>query len=326
MRRTHGASALLSIAALGGLLGCSEDSGENPQGISGKPTGEFLALTYNVAGLPEGLTGSPNPLARMPLIGQLLNDYDLVLTQEDWKTPEMNPLMPQRVYHELLEEQATHPYASIPLPVPLGNDPAHWPATANRPAINALLSDGLNEFSRIEFDVQATLHVAWNDCFGDFTVGAADCLATKGFTVTTHVLSPGVELDVYNLHGEAGRGEQDLPLLRNNFEQQLADYISDPSRAGRAIILGGDTNLHTDRSPDGEAWRTFLTRTGLSDVCDTIDCGADVDQIDKFAYRSSAAVQITPISHTFEASKFTYEGGALSDHEPLAVRFNWKNL
>ena len=64
--------------ALAGASGCSSDDSNGGSGGNGGGTpGEFLALTYNVAGLPEGLTSSPNPLARMPIIGQLLNDYDL---------------------------------------------------------------------------------------------------------------------------------------------------------------------------------------------------------------------------------------------------------
>jgi hypothetical protein len=315
------APGLICALALVSALGCSDSDTEPGSPVTA--TGEFSALTYNVAGLPEGITGSPNPLARMPLIGVLFNDYDLVLTQEDWETPEVNPLAPQRVYHELLAERAQHRYRSIAMPVPLGNDPTHWPANTDRPEILALLSDGLNEFSRIEFDPKTTVHVTWNECYGDFTVGAGDCLATKGFSVTTHTLAPGVEVDIYNLHGEAGRTEVDIPLLVDNFEQQLADFVSDPARAGRAVILAGDTNLHTDRSPDGDAWRTFLTRTGLSDVCDTVACGAEADQIDKFAYRNSSTLEIVPQSHVFEAQKFSYEGGDLSDHPPLNVRFRW---
>ena len=69
--------------SLGAATGCSSDSNGGPGGNGGGAPTEFLALTYNVAGLPEPLTSSPNPLARMPIIGQLLNDYDLTLLQED---------------------------------------------------------------------------------------------------------------------------------------------------------------------------------------------------------------------------------------------------
>ena len=299
-------------SALAGASGCSSDSNGGSGGTGGGPPGEFLALTYNVAGLPEAFTSSPNPLARMPIIGQLLNDYDLTLLQETWETPAENPFAPQRAYHELLTAEAKHPYRSISLPQPFGMDPT-------RP--EALLSDGLNEFSRIEFDPATVEHVRWSKCFGTSS-GASDCLAFKGFTRTVHVLAPGVELDVYNLHGEAGGSEQDLPLKQLDFEE-LAAYINAHS-VDRAIILGGDTNLHTDEAFAGGIWQTFRTATGVVDVCDTLDCGTDNHDIDKFAYRSSSSLTIEPLSHAFEREKFTYSGGLpLSDHEALAVRFRW---
>jgi hypothetical protein len=198
------------------------------------------------------------------------------------------------------------------MPVPLGSDPT-------RP--EALLSDGLNEFSRIEFDPTKIEHVRWSKCFGDATTGAADCLATKGFTRTVHVLAPGVELDVYNLHGEAGGTPEDEPLKQLDFEE-LAGYVNAHS-VGRAIILGGDTNLHTDETYAGGIWQTFRTATGIVDVCETVECGTDAHDIDKFAYRSSDRLEIQPLSHDVEAAKFSYSGGDLSDHEPLAVRFRW---
>jgi hypothetical protein len=306
-------------------LGCSSDdsgSGGNPAGDGGTgaggssndlASGEFLALTYNVAGLPEVLSGSPDPLTRMPLIGALLNDYDVVLLQESWQTPDPNRFAPTRVYHEILDELSTHPYRSISAPIPLGDD-------ETRPS--ALLSDGLNEFSRVPFDPGAMVRVRWTECFGDATEGAADCLATKGFTLTVYSLADGVQLHVYNLHGEAGRTPEDLRLMRQGFEDELPAFISARS-AGHAIVLGGDTNLHTDRSPDGEIWRAFRDATGILDVCEAVDCGDHVDRIDKFAYRSSDALEVEPLSHEFERDKFSYSGGRLSDHDPLAVRFRW---
>jgi hypothetical protein len=40
-------------------------------------------VTYNVAGLPEGVSRS-SPVANLPLIGEGLNRYDLALIQEDF--------------------------------------------------------------------------------------------------------------------------------------------------------------------------------------------------------------------------------------------------
>lgn len=276
--------------------------------------GEFLALTYNVAGLPEAFSGS-DPAINMPHISPLLNGYDLVLVQEDWQTPDPNPTELE-VYHDLLAAEALHPYQSVPAPIPLGTDD-------ERP--QAMLSDGLNRFSQSEFG--PLTRVRWQGCFGGFDTsdgGAADCLAIKGFSVATHVLAPGVEVDVYNLHGEAGGTDSDH-MLRETGYLQLAAFIAEHS-AGRAIILGGDTNLHTDPGdPDRAIWEGLLAATGIVDVCAVVDCGTDAYDIDKFAFRSSEALTIEPLSHKFELEKFVRpdDQEPLSDHEALAVRFRW---
>lgn len=282
-----------------------------------KASGELLALSYNVAGLPEPLSGS-QPALNMPHISPLLNDYDLALVQEDWLTPDPNP-SDLVVYHELLAAEALHPYQSVPMPCPFGTDPL-------RP--QAVLSDGLNRFSQSAFG--ELTRVRWDGCFGGFDTsdgGAADCLALKGFSVATHTLAPGVEVDVYNLHGEAGGADKDQALREADFEQ-LAAFIAERS-PGRAIILGGDTNLHTDPGdPDKAIWDAFLAATGLEDVCGRVDCGEDATKIDKFAFRSGESVAIEPLSHTFERAKFVRPDDQvpLSDHPPLVVRFRWSEL
>ena len=277
-------------------------------------SGELAALTYNVAGLPEGLSSS-NPAANTQHISPLLNDYDLVLVQEDWLTPEPNPYN-LRVYHDVLAASARHPHQSIPAPCPLGMNPART---------SALVSDGLNEFSNFEFrDMTRT---AWEGCFGALGAsdgGASDCGAMKGFSVAVHVLAPGVEVDVYDLHGEAGSTPTDQQLQENGY-RQLATFINGFS-TGHAIIMGGDTNLHTQATnPDAAIWQQFLAATGLADVCQSVECGDDQNRIDKFAYRSNDTVTITPLSHRFEREKFVRpgDGARLSDHDALAVRFRW---
>jgi hypothetical protein len=278
-------------------------------------TGEINALSYNVAGLPEGLSGS-QPLTNTPYISPLLNDYGLVLVQESWQTPIPNPFGALRVYHELLVVDALHPYQSVSAPIPGGTDP-------RRPS--AFLSDGLNRFSNWPFG--DLTRVAWDGCFGGADTsdrGAADCLAMKGFSKATHVLAVGVEVDVYNLHGEAGSSAEDQRLSEADFVQ-LAAFINANS-SGKAIIMGGDTNLHTESgNPDRTTWNTFLSATGLRDVCGAVNCGTDNNRIDKFAFRSNAQVTIEPLSHRFEREKFVRptDGARLSDHDALAVRFRW---
>ncbi|HMJ55917.1 MAG TPA: hypothetical protein VK540_27795 [Polyangiaceae bacterium] len=295
-------------------LGPNDDAGGSGDGRA--PAGEFAALTYNVAGLPEGLSGS-HPAMNTQYISPLLDDYDLVLVQEDWLTPDPNPTG-MRLFHDVLAASAHHPFQSIPAPCPGGANPA-------RPS--ALVSDGLNEFSRFEFrDLTRT---AWQGCFGALGAsdgGASDCGAMKGFSVAVHVLSAGVEVDVYDLHGEAGSTATDQQLQEAGYGQ-LAAFINDFSR-GHAVILGGDTNLHTESTnPDAAIWQTLLADTGLSDVCQTVECGADRTIIDKFAFRSNDAIIITPLTHRFERDKFVRpDGMPLSDHNALTVRFRWTKV
>lgn len=119
--------------------------------------------------------------------------------------------------------------------------------------------------------------------------------------------------------------ENDQAARRAGFAQ-LSAYILKHS-AGRAIILGGDTNLkiaQPDRPLDGQVWSDFLAGTGLVDVCSVLDCGDDADVLDKFAFRSADSLQLIPQSHSFERARFTRtDGESLSDHDPLAVRFTW---
>jgi len=293
-RRARRVWALLAAVALG----------------SACQRGEFEALSYNVAGLPQGVSAS-NPDAFMPLIAPLLNDYDVVLLQESFRTPEPNPLAPLRLYHELLEAASEHPYRSVPKPIPLGTD-------ASRPT--ALLSDGLNRFSNFPFD--PLVRIRWSGCFGGAEgPGDGDCLGQKGFSVARTFVAPGVSIDVYNLHGEAGGGPEDQRLRSDNMVELAAGILA--YSEGRAVIVGGDFNLHTDRPLDASQFETLLEATGLIDACEYVSC-PEPGSIDKFLFRSGRDVFIVPRSHAFETQIFAGpQGEPLSDHDPLHVRFAW---
>jgi hypothetical protein len=310
MRRR--AVLVMAAALAGGLApGCT-----NPA-----RSGTIRALSYNVAGLPEGISGS-HPAVNTPLISPKLNAYDLVAVQEDWV--DFDPPVPGfDFHHDDLIAAADHPYKSVPAPPAYGRDP-------RRPS--AATADGLNLLSR--YRLSDSVHTMWNGCFGGADTadgGAADCLALKGFTFTRATLADGVEVDVYDLHGEAGGTAEDQRLQTEDF-RQLAAFLATFS-AGHAVILTGDTNLHTDgRHPDAsgtadrEIWRAFLTATGLADVCDTLSCGPDGDAIDKLALRSSPALTLTARSHQFAPEFVDAAGAPLSDHRALAVTIDWQAL
>src|SRR5690606_6096999 len=114
---------------------------------------------------------------------------------------------------------------------------------ADRPDL--AVGDGLGILSR--FPIADEERVPWTGCFGGLDTsdgGAGDCLAMKGFAAWTVTLADGVEVDVYDLHAEAGGTDEDQRLQEENFDQ-LAEFVLARSD-GRSVILGGDTNLHTD--------------------------------------------------------------------------------
>ncbi|MCC5951703.1 MAG: endonuclease/exonuclease/phosphatase family protein [Acidimicrobiia bacterium] len=297
----------------------AERSGESDDATSG----EFLLLSYNVAGLPQEISDE-NPEVNIPLISPLLEPYDIVLTQEDfdWWQPQLDALDFVN-YHERLRADTTHPYRTERNP---GPEAAGLDWEVDRPDL--LVGDGLGILSRIPFtDVE---RVPWNDCFGGAATsdgGAADCLAMKGFAVATFTLADGAEIDIYTLHAEAGSVEESLRIREENY-QQLATFMAERSD-GRAVIIAGDMNLHGEPDHrrvdvDIPVWERFLEATGLTYVCDVVTCELP-GQIDKAAFRSGGGVEIEVLSQRFATDDFVDgDGEDLSDHPPLEVRFAWR--
>lgn len=324
----------LAVGAL--LVSCSSggsDAGDGGGGSAsttepaGATSGGFSLLSYNVAGLPQEIS-KEKPGTNLQKISPHLDDYDVVITQEDfdwWKPGGLADGLDFTQYHERLRADAHHEYRTDQHPGPeaVGID-----IEADRP--NMELGDGLGVLSI--YPITDTVRVPWDSCFGEFDSGASDCLAMKGFLVTRLQVADGVVIDLYDLHGEAGGGAEDQAIQAEDF-QQLAEYIRQNSK-GRPVIVGGDTNLHTDPpgpdahedSADGEdleIWDRFLEATGLTDTCEATACD-DPGRIDKIAFRSDAGIELTPKSHEFQTDVFVDEQGEdLSDHQALEVRFAW---
>lgn len=285
--------------------------------------GKFTLLTYNVAGLPQEISGE-NPSTNIPLISPKLEAYDVVLTQEDfdWWIPALDTLDFVN-YQTRLRAQTTFPWMSERHPGPDavgidGTDP-------ERPM--PLVGDGLGTLSRFPFG--EVDRVPWEHCFGGADTsdgGAADCLAMKGFTATTMTLAEGIEVDVYNLHGEAGRTAPDSRMLAENYAL-LADYINANS-VGRPVIVAGDTNLHTApghvmEPVHGPIWSRFVADVGLIDVCIVLTCPKP-GSIDKVGWRNGGGITLAAEAYAEPTDVFVdAQGRALSDHPPVAVTFAW---
>jgi hypothetical protein len=274
--------------------------------------GSFSALTYNVAGLPQGTNPDQFPAVHTVEISPRLVPFDLVLVQEDF------------FYHDDLVSQVDHPYRSVK-------------DTSGRDPYFLGFGDGLNTLSRSPFS--GFTRVMWTACSGYFDK-ASDCLAPKGFSFARHEIAPGIEIDVYDLHADAGSDPEDLAARAANL-RQLADFLETTS-AGRAVLVMGDTNSRYTRA--GDILPEWLAATGLDDVwlelvrngsappvgdsvragCETDPSGADCEIVDKVFYRSGGGVLLSPLDYAVLASEFVDgNGNPLSDHDPVAVRFGF---
>ncbi|HEY8545908.1 MAG TPA: endonuclease/exonuclease/phosphatase family protein [Acidimicrobiales bacterium] len=328
--------ALAAVLAVALLAACSgsddgdDDAGSGDGGGDGDEApaaeGSFTVLTYNVAGLPQEIS-TENPEEHLPLISPLLDEYDVVLTQEDfdWWRPLLEGFDFVN-YHERLRAEATHEHRTTRYPGPEATGVDVGTRT------DLQVGDGLGILSRFPFDGEQ--RVPWEGCFGGFDTsdgGAGDCLAAKGFAVVRMTLADGAELDVYTLHAEAGGTDEDQALQEADYEQ-LAAFVEEHSE-GRAILLGGDTNLHTDpEHPDAEGtadteiWERFLAATGLTDGCEATGCDRP-GAIDKLAFRSApdGSLELRLTDYEFPEDRFVdADGEPLSDHPPLTATVEWE--
>jgi hypothetical protein len=290
-----------AAAVLGGLTAAA------PSAVAAD-SGTFSVLTYNVAGLPEGLSSAPTPReSSTTAIGQRIAPYDIVHVEEDFN------------YHSYL-------YAG---------DTAHAYRTPT--SGGAGIGSGLNTLSKIPYDVDDFERVHWRSCQYD----SGDCLTPKGFTFMRVRLTEGVYVDFYNLHTNAGTNDGDLASRADNLSQ-LTDFIKTHS-AGNAVVVMGDTNTRYTRT--GDTIAEFASANGLTDawvqlirggtppakgsdalVCD--QSGATVpntcEVVDKVLYRGSKLVSLNATAYNNEHTKFLTDNGLmLSDHDPVTVDFSW---
>jgi hypothetical protein len=249
-------------------------------------SGSLKLVTYNVAGLPEGISQS-HPFKNLPLIGKFLNRYDLALVQEDFAYP--------------LELRRATTFAHTS------------PVFVRGKRVD--FGDGLSEFSRLPFS--GFEREAWATCNG--YVGAYfDCLTPKGFSFARHELSPGVFVDVYDVHLDAGNASGDV-RARDAQLLQLSSAILRHSEH-QAVIVAGDTNVRRGRR---ELLSGLEARNGLSEACEILHC-PEPRRIDRVFYRSSPTLTLNPLSWATDPSFVDEQGNALSDHLPVAVDFEWQ--
>jgi endonuclease/exonuclease/phosphatase family metal-dependent hydrolase len=248
--------------------------------------GRFKLVTYNVAGLPDGVSQS-HPSVNMRPIGRLLNRYDLALVQEDF------------AYAAELRRLIAHPHVTPPF---VRGDRKDF-------------GDGLSQFARLPF--AGIFREAWRSCHG-IVDSYFDCLTPKGFTFARVALGANISVDIYNLHMDAGASPGDVSARAAQIEQ-LGRALERFS-AGQAVIVAGDTNM----GPDEPALGIFQVRFELVDVCRKLSC-PDPGRIDRVLYRSSPGVNLQARRWRLDKAFVDRKGRPLSDHLPVAVDFDWKS-
>lgn len=266
-------------------------------------SGSFSVLTYNVAGLPESISSAPTPRSSASTaIGERLRPYDIVNLQEDFN------------YHAKIYDANSHPHRT----------PTSGPAGRGS-GLNTLSHYSFTDFDRSR----------WDSC----QVDSGDCLTPKGFTFMRVSLAEGVDIDLYNLHTNAGTSSGDLESRADNLSQ-LTEYITSHS-AGNAVVVMGDTNTRYTRT--GDTIAGFLADNDLTDawvqlqrngsppalgsaplVCegDTVTNACEV--VDKVLYRSSSSLTLNASTYGIEHATFLDSSGRmLSDHDPVRVEFSW---
>ncbi|MGW2783037.1 jacalin-like lectin [Streptomyces populi] len=295
------AGAAAAAAVLGGLTAAASPA-------AAADSGTFSVLSYNVAGLPDGISSAPTPRqSATTAIGGLIAPYDVVHVEEDFN------------YHAAL-------YAA---------DTAHAHRTPT--SGGAGIGSGLNTLSKIPYDTDDFERTGWNSC----QIDSGDCLTPKGFTFMRERLAEGVYVDFYNVHTNAGTSAGDLASRADNLNQ-LTAFIGTRS-AGNAVVVMGDTNTRYTRS--GDTIAEFAAANGLTDawvqtvrggtapakgsdalVCDqsgtTVPDTCEV--VDKILYRGSKLVTLNATSYHNEHTRFlTSDGLMLSDHDPITASFTW---
>ncbi|KQX63348.1 jacalin-like lectin [Streptomyces sp. Root1310] len=295
MRRLIGTLAAGVLA----LTGLTATAAAPAQAATTATSGTFNVLTYNVAGLPEGLS-SGHPATNTPLISPRLAAYDIVNVQEDFN------------YHAALYAGDNHPYRT---------------ATSG----GAAIGDGLNTLSDYAFEDFE--RVRWNDCTG------TNCLTPKGFTLSRVRLAEGVFVDLYNVHTNADDSDDALAARRANIEQLsdfiqanssgnavlvMGDTNTRYTRAGDNIRTLADENGLTDAWVQRVKGGTRPTQGTDALLCPTTAPTNDCEVVDKVFYRGSKLLSLNATRYNNEwASFLDSAGGNLSDHFPHTVDFSY---
>lgn len=266
--------------------------------------GNIRLLTYNVAGLPERISSAKTKrYDSMLLIGEKINNYDIVNVQEDFN------------YNIQLYTHNTHRYK-----------------TAHRG--KALWGDGLNTLSK--YPILEFRRIAWKKCNG------SDCLTPKGFSLARIWIAKDIIVDVYNVHATSGNSVSAAKARGRNM-LQLSSYIQEHSADRPLIVMGDFNahyqykldNMFDLLKQTGlqDSWVNTTLQGKYPVVQDEFVFLDDlartdtIESIDKILYRNSASVIFEPIAYEIDLNNFVDHNNAhLSDHLAVKVTLKWRTI
>ncbi|MFB4318034.1 endonuclease [Actinomadura sp. 21ATH] len=261
--------------------------------------GTLSLLTYNVAGLPEPISGG-DPANNTGPIGERVNAYGVVNVQEDFN------------YHAALYRTDRHPYRT--------------PTSGG-----VLFGSGLNTMSDHPYgDLR---RIRWNRCNG------FDCLTPKGFTFKRITLAEGVSVDLYNLHANAGTTAADLAARRDNVTQLAAYITANSAGNAVIVMGDTNTrytraedNIRalvsaaglTDAWVEAERGGTPPAAGSPALTCDDAQVTDACEVVDKILFRGSGRVALRLTGYSNENARFrTAADEMMSDHYPIAATLAW---
>lgn len=299
MRRALAAAGLLALA-VGSSAPVRAHDAATPLGVESQRV-ELRIAVYNVHGLPSWLAFD-DPPTRMRAIGPLLARHDLALVQEDWS------------HHAALVA------AAAPIAVLRGNGPRE-PRYASLAPLCGQCGSGLTTLAfpgaGVVIDQQAAPLPGCAGWFG----GGSDCFATKGFLRARIAPAPGLEIDVVNLHLDAGGGEDDQRVRAAQL-RALAEHLERTS-PGRALVVAGDFNLDFDLAASYEILDSFRARLALTDAsarpARSVADGGTWRRLDHLLVRSGTRVRVD-VLEAGELAGAARDGQPLSDHPAVFAR------
>ena len=243
-------------------------------------------ITYNVCALPDMFIFDRNLVMptskRLEYIGERLKKYDVAGLQEAFQFK-----------RTILEKELGEYYVG------------HGADIANIKNVGS----GVYTFSR--YSVTRIYYERWNPSSG------ADSFSHKGLVEITTEIAPGLSLDVYNLHGQAG-GENSEEIRSINYDQ-LNNSIKMLSRGtGHPIVMLGDYNCEFGEP----ACDHLLKITGVKSV---IPKQEGVDHI--FYDENNSNWKITVLDYK---KAFPYDGDGMvngkyvSDHEAFEATLQFE--